>query len=217
MLNCFACAEEYSSVKKYSYAYEIINVRMAMRMYSSINAFTQIDELSFVRGVLFSLLGKAGVNLDKSAMIEKDGAGMGLLDLASGNSLWRGYDYYKDGKVLSTEKTDNCHYAGIVSGSEGAVYEVVIDLSHPKKSTCNCPHAEGTRRVCKHKVALYFSVFPEEAERVLKEAEEWEAEEEKRLEMEYKEIEKYVYSLSKQELREELLWRMIDERNRNKW
>ena len=64
---------------------------------------------------------------------------------------------------------------------------------------------------------MYFSVFPEEAERVLKEAEEWEAEEEKRLEMEYKEIEKYVYSLSKQELREELLWRMFDERNRNEW
>ena len=33
-----------------------------------------------------------------------------------------------------------------------------------------------------------------------------------------KEIEKYVYSLSKQELREQLLWRMLDERShRNYW
>ena len=37
-------------------------------------------------------------------------------------------------------------------------------------------------------------------------------------EKERKEIEKYIYSLSKQELREQLLWRMLDERSRrNYW
>ena len=142
---------------------------------------------------------------------------MGLLDIASAKSFWRGYDYYEAGKVLRSSRIDSCHYEGTVAGNEGASYEVTIDLDHPKKSTCNCPHAEGTRRVCKHKVALYFSVFPEEAVQAVKEAEEWEAEEEARLQEEYKEIEKYVNSLTKQELREQLLWRMIEERDRHRW
>ena len=142
---------------------------------------------------------------------------MGLLEIASGNSFWRGYDYFKEGKVLSKNKMDDFHYCGTVAGSSDAPYEVAIDLQHPKKPTCNCPHAEGTRRVCKHKVALYFAFFPEEADKALKEAEEWEAEEEKRIQEEYKEIEKYVYSLSKQELRDELLWRLIDERDNRGW
>ena len=142
---------------------------------------------------------------------------MGLLDLASANSFWRGYDYFKDGKVVSKEQVDSCHYSGSVAGDQEASYEVVIDLQHPKRSTCTCPHAEGTRRVCKHKVALYFSVFPEEADRALKEAEEWEAQEEKRRQEETKEIEKYVNSLSKQELREELLWRLLKERENRRW
>ena len=72
--------------------------------------------------------------------------------------------------------------------------------------------------MCKHKVALYFSIFPEAADKAIEDAKAWEAEEEKREEAERKEIEKYVCSLSKQELREQLLWRMIDERTRrNRW
>lgn len=142
---------------------------------------------------------------------------MGLLEIASGNSFWRGYDYFKDGKVISKKKLDECHYSGTVAGSRKEPYEVTIDLQHPKRSTCNCPHAEGTRRVCKHKVALYFSAFPEEADRAIKEAEEWEAQEEERRQAEYREIEKYVNSLSKQELRRQLLWRLIDERENHRW
>lgn len=143
---------------------------------------------------------------------------MGLLDLASGNSFWRGHEYFKEGKVKSFRKIESDLYEGTVEGGEGAVYKVTIDLNHPKKSKCNCLHAEGSRRVCKHKVALYFSIFPEEADKAIEDAKAWEAEEEKREEDERKEIEKYVYSLSKQELREQLLWRMIDERiHRNHW
>ena len=142
---------------------------------------------------------------------------MGLLDIASGNSFWRGYDYFIDGNVLSKKQIDDFRYCGTVAGSRAEPYEVMIDLQHPKKSTCNCPHAEGTRRVCKHKVALYFSLFPEEADKAIKEEEAWEAEEEKREQEEYKEIERYVYSLTKEELRAQLLWRMIDERNHRRW
>lgn len=142
---------------------------------------------------------------------------MGLLDLASGNSFWRGYDYYEAGKVKTSRQIGELQYEGTVEGSNSSQYDVMIDLEHPKKSVCTCPHAEGSRRVCKHKVALYFSIFPDEAVKALKEAEEWEAEEEKRWEEECKDIEKYVNSLSKQELREELLWRLIDERERKRW
>ena len=142
---------------------------------------------------------------------------MGLLDLASGNSFWRGYDYYKDGKVVSNKKVSDSLYSGTVSGGGKNQYEVTIDLEHPKRSICNCPHAEGVRRVCKHKVALYFAIFPEEADKAIKEEEEWEAEEEQRRQEEYKKIQKYVYSLSKQQLRDELLWRMIDESDRYSW
>ncbi len=142
---------------------------------------------------------------------------MGLLEMASGNSFWRGYDYYESGEVISSIRIDDQKYQGKVKGSGNNAYDVVLDLSHPKKSTCTCPHAEGTRRVCKHKVALFFSIFPEEAEKAKKEAEDWEFQEEKRRKEEYKEIEKYVKMLSKEELREELIWRMIQERERRQW
>lgn len=144
---------------------------------------------------------------------------MGLLDLASDASYWRGYYYYKEQKVKSCNRTDINNYSGTVEGSMGKLYQVMLDLDHPKKSTCTCPHAEGNRRVCKHKVALYFSIFPEAAEKALADAEAWEAEEEQYLEDDERaEIEKYVYSLTKQELREELLWRMLEEReSENGW
>ena len=122
---------------------------------------------------------------------------MGLLDIASGNSFWRGYEYYKDGKVISYKKLSDSLYTGIVAGSRGKPYEVTINLEHPKRSICDCPHSEGNRRVCKHKVALYFSFFPEEADKAIKEAEEWEAEEEQRQQEEYKEMEKYAKKISK--------------------
>ena len=143
---------------------------------------------------------------------------MGLLDIASANSFWRGYDYFKKSRVLSCKKIDDDKYEGAVQGSGDNIYQVYIDLEHPKKSTCTCPHADGTRRACKHKVALYFSLYPEAAEQAIKEAEEWEAEEERRLEEEREDIKKYVYSLTKQELRDELLWRIIEEKqSRNYW
>lgn len=141
---------------------------------------------------------------------------MGLIEIASNNSFWRGYDYYKDGNVKSKRQISEYQYEGEVEGSESNIYSVMIDVQHPKRSICNCPHAEGSRRICKHKVALYLSIFPEEGERVLREVEEWEASEEQRWQDECKQIEKYVNSLTKQELREQLLWRLIDERERSR-
>ncbi len=141
---------------------------------------------------------------------------MGLIEIASNNSFWRGYDYYKDGNVKSKRQISEYQYEGEVEGSESNIYSVMIDVQHPKRSICNCPHAEGSRRICKHKVALYLSIFPEEGDRVLREVEEWEAGEEQRWQDECKKIERYVNSLTKKELREQLLWRLIDERERSR-
>lgn len=52
---------------------------------------------------------------------------MGVIELASGNSVWRGMDYYKNKKVRSWKKTGEETYDGIVSGSNGNSYSVHID------------------------------------------------------------------------------------------
>ena len=66
--------------------------------------------------------------------------------LASAASLWRGYDYYTDHKVLSWEPTESGErpqqFDGVVSGNGDKPYEVHIDIAHPKKSTCTCPFAD---------------------------------------------------------------------------
>ena len=143
---------------------------------------------------------------------------MGLIEIASGNSIWRGVNYYESGMVLSSRAVDETHYEGTVKGSGHAAYTVILDLEHPKKSTCTCAHAEGARRVCKHKTALYFSLFPDQLARLYTEVEQYEKQEEQRLQDRRREIERYVNSLSKQQLREQLLCRLIDEEeNAHRW
>ena len=129
---------------------------------------------------------------------------MGLLNLASVTSAWRGYEYYKAGNVLTKIKLSETEYKGVLQGSDNKRYEVFIDIEHPRKSHCNCPHAKGKRIICKHQVALYFSVFPREAEKYYKEVLEYEEEEERRQEELDKKIVAYIKSLSKDELRQTL-------------
>ena len=141
---------------------------------------------------------------------------MGLIELASGNSVWRGMDYFNNKKVISWEKTGADTYGGIVSGSAKNTYRVYIDKSHPRKSTCNCPFADGRRVVCKHMIALYFMAEPEAAKEFLREVEKWEAEEEARVQQHYEELKKYVKSLSKAELQDKLFDALVElEEKRN--
>ncbi len=105
---------------------------------------------------------------------------MGILTLASGKPVYRGYDYYKNKKVIQLQQTDDTIFDGTVSGSNGEVYHVTIDTAHPRKSVCDCPHAAGREIMCKHMVALYFTVFPEEAENYIRELEAYWKEEEQR-------------------------------------
>lgn len=130
---------------------------------------------------------------------------MGLVEIASNDSVWRGMDYYNNKKVILWETFKNGVYEGTVSGSGGRTYTVHIDTGHPRKSFCNCPFADGRRVVCKHMIALYFAAEPKAAKDFLKEVEKWEAEEKERERQHYEDMKKYVKSLSKTELQKQLI------------
>ena len=49
---------------------------------------------------------------------------MGLVEIASNNSVWRGMDYYDNKKVVSWEPSGIGIYDGVVSGSGDNVYTV---------------------------------------------------------------------------------------------
>ncbi len=135
---------------------------------------------------------------------------MGLIETASAKSIWRGIDYYKENKVISWEWSGTYTYDGLVSGSEGNTYKVHVDKAHPKKSTCNCVFADGRRVVCKHMIAVYFTAEPEAYEDFMRQVELWEQEEEERVEQHYADLRKYVYSLKKAELREQLYEALLE-------
>lgn len=130
--------------------------------------------------------------------------------MASDNSVWRGMDYYERKMVCSWKKSGEEAYDGVVSGSEGNKYSVHIDKVHPKKSSCNCPFAEGRRVICKHMVALLFTAEPKTAEDFLRQVEKWEQEEKERERLHYKELREYVNSLSKKELQERLYEALVE-------
>ena len=88
---------------------------------------------------------------------------MSILTSSSGASVNRGYYYYNSGKVSEIRQLNNYEYEGYVDGSNKKPYYVKIDIKHPRKSLCDCPHANGNI-TCKHMTALYFSLFQDEAE-----------------------------------------------------
>jgi len=135
---------------------------------------------------------------------------MGLLELASSASAWRGYEYFKNKYVITRVKQSDTEIIGTVHGSNQNHYDVFIDLEHPRRSKCNCPHADGKRIICKHMVALYFSVFPEKAQKYYDDVIAYEEEEEKRQEELERKLVNYVHKLKKSEL-EELLLRILYE------
>ena len=135
---------------------------------------------------------------------------MGLLDVASSKSVWRGYEYHEFGNVVSIKKIDDTVYSGIVKGTVEALYSVTIDTKHPKKSVCNCPFADGKQIVCKHKVALYFKAFPEEAVKYYNEVMEYEEEAEKEAEELYEKVAAYIEKMKKSEAQQALYELLFD-------
>lgn len=128
---------------------------------------------------------------------------MGLLECASGASVWRGYDYYKQKKVKEYEFLEDTRIMGIVSG--GQLYTTVVDIAHPRKSTCNCPHADGKRIVCKHMIATYFAAFPEKAEEFYEDVMRAQEEETERQEELEDELQNYISHMTKVQLQEALM------------
>lgn len=128
---------------------------------------------------------------------------MKIISLASGNSCWRGLDYYKEKRVVELNKINENEYSSIVKGTNN--YNVHLDIEHPRKSSCNCPLAKGKRIICKHIVATYFTAFPNEAVSFEEEQNRLKEEYEKEQEEEYGRVIKYLNKMSKQELIEELI------------
>ena len=128
---------------------------------------------------------------------------MGIISLASGNSCWRGLDYYKNKKIIELNKINENVYESVVEGTDN--YNVHLDIEHPRKSTCDCPLAKGKRIICKHIVATYFTAFPNEAVSFEEEQNRLQEEYEKEQEEEYDKAIKYLNRMSKQELIEELI------------
>ena len=131
---------------------------------------------------------------------------MSVISVASTASVWRGYEYFEAGAVKQLEKADDGLLIGKVSGSGKNIYDVTVDLAHPKRSSCTCPHAAGRRIVCKHMVAAYFTAFPLEAEQYIAELREAEDEQ-----AEYEEqVIKCVLKMKKTELQETILQILFD-------
>lgn len=90
---------------------------------------------------------------------------MSLLSIASEKSRQCGYEYFMENRVTAANRIGSTSCVGTVRGNGPEDYHVSIDLEHPRKSSCDCPFASGRSRICKHMIALYFTVFPDEVEK----------------------------------------------------
>lgn len=129
---------------------------------------------------------------------------MSLLTSASGKSVYRGYEYFTENKVLSCDQINNFEYEGTVKGSENNSYSVHINLKKPKTSTCDCPFANGLK-ICKHMVAVFFTAFPDEARKYKAELDSYYEEQSKRSEGIDDKLQSYIKKLSKTQLQYVLL------------
>ena len=127
---------------------------------------------------------------------------MSVISSASGASCWRGLDYYKKNKISNLKKITDTEYTSKVIGTE--TYNVYLNIEHSRKSTCNCPLANGKRIICKHIVATFFTAFPKEAKKFEEEQERLQEEYEDYQEKLYNKTQKYISSMTKKELIYEL-------------
>lgn len=134
---------------------------------------------------------------------------MSLLTTASGKSVYRGYEYFLENKVLSCDQINDFEYESTVKGTAQKPYSVHLNLKKPKTSTCDCPFANG-RKICKHMVAVFFTAFPDEARKYKTELDAYYEEQEKHEEELDDMLQNYIKKLSKSELQEALLQVLYD-------
>ena len=130
---------------------------------------------------------------------------MGFINVASHESVLKGLDYCEKKKVGLYKKLNDFEYQAKVKGNYNEVYDVLMNVEHPRSSKCNCPHANGKRVVCKHIMALYFTVFPLEVDRFLKEVEEKQKKYVKYQEELYDKVVNHVNTMTKNELERALI------------
>lgn len=135
---------------------------------------------------------------------------MGVLECASGASVWRGYEYYQGKKVRTISEITEHVFLAQVAGSAKEPYRVELHVDHPRKSNCNCPRANGKRVICKHLVAAYFAAFPKAAEAFYAEVMACQQEEERREEALADQLCAYVAHMKKAELEQALLQLLFD-------
>ena len=58
---------------------------------------------------------------------------MALLDLARGQSFWKGMDYYEKKRVEKILQINPQLFESEVKGSHGNIYHVIMDTKQPKK------------------------------------------------------------------------------------
>ena len=129
---------------------------------------------------------------------------MGIISSASGSSCWRGLNYYNKHKIKNIKMISDTEYSSVVSGTKE--YNVYLNLKNPRKSTCNCPLANGKRIICKHIVATYFSVVPGSAEEFEDEQNRLQEEYEEYQENEYQNLIKFINKMPKKQLVDELIY-----------
>lgn len=132
------------------------------------------------------------------------------MSCSSGTSVWRGYNYFLEHKAKITKRINNTQYDGTVTGSNDAEYSVHIDLEHVRKSSCNCPHADGKRIICKHMIALFFAAFPLEAKKYNEKLIAYEREAELQTEEDECKVLSFISGLKKVELQEILMQLLYD-------
>lgn len=129
---------------------------------------------------------------------------MSIISVASGESCWRGLDYYNDKKVHNLKKINDYEFISIVHGTNN--YNIYLNVLHPRQSTCNCPLAKGKRIICKHIVATFFTAFTNEAKMFVEEQEKLQEEYLDYQAALYKKAKKYIKEMPKKDLVEELLF-----------
>ena len=135
---------------------------------------------------------------------------MAIIDIASSKSVWRGIEYYNQGKVISWNQNEDGTYDAKVAGSGDGNYAVHVDLDHPRQSACNCPFANGKKIICKHIVAVSFCIDESEINRFKKDLTQYHSLEEEMDSNRYDKYLRFAKMMSKRELKEAYAEAMVE-------